>query len=71
MILNLEVAVNGEYVDYVDSTMNISDLVSYELLPACDILSDTLCATYQALPMLEGGVTKELKHQRFSDRKRC
>jgi hypothetical protein len=33
--------------------MNISDLVSYELLPACDILSDTLCATYQALPMLE------------------
>ena len=53
MILNLEVAVNGEYVDYVDSTMNISDLVSYELLPACDILSDTLCAAYQALPMLE------------------
>ncbi len=53
MILNLEVAVNGEYVDCVDSTMSISDLVNYELLSDSDILSDTLCAAYQALPMLE------------------
>ena len=53
ILLNLEVAVNGEYADCADTTMNISDLMSYELLPDCDILSDTLCAAYQALPMLE------------------
>ena len=53
ILLNLEVAVNGEYADCADSTMDISDLVSYELLPACDILSDTLCAAYQTLPMQE------------------
>ncbi len=53
ILLNLEVAVDGEYADCADTTMNISDLVDYELLPDFDLLSDTLYAAYQALPMLE------------------
>ncbi|MBR7085126.1 MAG: hypothetical protein IKI37_08120 [Oscillospiraceae bacterium] len=52
-MLNLKVAVNGEYTNYVDDVMQISDLISYELIPDCDILSDTLCAAYQILPMQE------------------
>lgn len=50
-LINLTVYVNGEYSDCSEGAMQIPDLVRYELLPDADILSDTLCAVYQAVPM--------------------
>ena len=51
VLLYLEVSVNGEYTDCVDDVMHIPDLIRYELLPDVDILSGTLCAVYQAVPV--------------------